>query len=68
MFRYFTCFVSKKPTQKNQDSLVYYYDIIHKNKSCDNYCDFTEIDYYKTLSNMRSIQKKIPSRRNYLRL
>lgn len=63
MFRYFTCFVSTKPMHKTPDSLVYYYDIIHKNnknKSCDNSCNFAEIEYYKTISETRCIQKRIP--------
>jgi len=70
MFRCFRWVVSNKQLNKNAntdantDSLIYYYDIIHKNKSCDNSCNFTEIDYYKTLSKTRSIQKKIPGRRS----
>uniref|UniRef100_A0A6C0D5Y6 Uncharacterized protein n=1 Tax=viral metagenome TaxID=1070528 RepID=A0A6C0D5Y6_9ZZZZ len=63
MFRCFKWVVSKKQPSETQDSLIYYYDIIHKNKSCDHSCNFTEIDYYTTLSKTRSIQKKIPGRR-----
>ena len=62
MFRCFRRAASNK-NNETQDSLIYYYDIIQKNKSCDNSCNFTEIDYYKTLSKTRSIQKKIPGRR-----
>ena len=66
MFRCFRRGASNKPNNENMnnDSLVYYYDIIHKNKPCDNSCNFTEIDYYKTLSKTRSIQKKIPGIRS----
>ena len=69
MFRCFRWVVSNNQPNKNANidantnSLLYYYDIIHKNKSCDNSCNFTEIDYYTTLSKTRSIQKKIPGRR-----
>ena len=63
MFRCFRWVASDKKNNEIHDSLIYYYDIIHKNKSCDNSCNFTEIDYYKTLSKTRSIQKKIPGRR-----
>ena len=63
MFRCFRWVVSKKQPSEIQDSLIHYYDIIHKNKSCDNSCNFTEIEYYKTISETRCIQKKIPSRR-----
>ena len=63
MFRCFRWVVYKKQCSETHDSLIYYYDIIHKNKSCDNSCNFIEIEYYKTLSKTRSIQKKIPGRR-----
>lgn len=63
MFRCFRWVVSKKQPSEIQDSLIHYYDIIHKNKSCDNSCNFTEIDYYTTISKTRSIQQKIPGRR-----
>lgn len=66
MLRYFACFVSKKTSKNNEpikyDSLVHHYDIIHKNESSRNSHDFTEIEYYRTLSEARSMQKKLPGK------
>ena len=73
MFRYLACFISNKHndllqiTEKpNPDSLIYHYDIIHKNKSVDYSRNFTEMEYNRTLSEIRSIQKKLPGRRSCL--
>ena len=65
MFRCFRWSLSKKQPSETRDSLIYYYDIIHKNKSCDDSCNFVEIDYYTTISKARSIQKKLPARRGH---
>lgn len=69
MFRYFTCFVclkQKKIVQPNEksrsDSLVYHYDIIHKNDRSSIHMNFNDMEYYNTIHKTRSMQKRLPGK------